>query len=279
MARTLQPIVLPPGFKKLSTPLLQEGRWVDGDKVRSVGGVIETMGGWTKRTTDDGTTTLQLVGFCRGIKIWRSLDDVKNMGFGTHRRLYVLIGGTLTNITPVRSSGNLATSPEPFTTVSGSKLVTVRHIGHGVEVDAYVTFASSDLVATLDMDAEWVVTGVVDTNNYEFMHTSEANASTTGGGTTPATFSYEINPGLADSIDDFGYGLGGYGGGKYGRPRTSSSVLLRARTWDLDTSGEDEAGGPTRTMAEADVVAANRFDRLSLFLAKTALLVAQLPQM
>ncbi len=236
MTRTLQPLVLPPGFSKLSTPLSQEGRWVDGDKVRSAGGKIETMGGWAKRTTTGGNT-FQMSGLCRGIVIWRSLDNVKNMAFGTHRRLYVLFGGVLRNITPVRPTANLGSNP--FTTISGSKLVTVAHTNHSLLVDTFVTFASSDAVGGLDMDAEWVVTGVVDSNNYEFMHTSEANLSETGGGTTPPTFSYEINPGKADTIDALGYGIGKYGTGKYGEPKTSSSVLLRARTWDLDTSGED----------------------------------------
>lgn len=236
MTRILQPITLPPGFSKLSTALLQEGRWVDGDKVRSVGGVIETMGGWAKRTTTGGAN-LQMTGLCRGVKIWRSLDDVKNMAFGTHRRLYVLVGGTLTNITPVRDSGNLGSNP--FTTVSGSAVVTVADTAHGVVVDAYVTFASSDVVGGLDMDAEWEVSGVVDANTYEITHTSNASSSATGGGTDPPTYSYEINPGQADTIDALGYGIGGYGQSFYGTPRTSSSVLLKARTWDLDTSGED----------------------------------------
>ena len=237
MTRILQPITLPPGFSKLSTALLQEGRWVDGDKVRSVGGVIETMGGWAKRTTT-GDADIQVLGKCRGVKIWRSLNNVKNMAFGTHRRLYVLIGGTLTNITPVRDSGNLGSNP--FTTVSGSPVVTVADTSHGVVVDAYVTFASSDTVGGLDMDAEWVVTGVVDANSYEVTHTSNASSSTTGGGTDPPTYSYEINPGGSTTVEGLGYGTGTYGTSFYGTPRLGSTTTSPiTRTWDLDTSGED----------------------------------------
>ena len=94
MARISQPITLPPGFDKRTTDLALEGRWIDGDKVRSVGGVIETMGGWDKF---DDTNTLD--GVCRGMAVWRSLDAKKHIAFGTHLRLYEYSGTTLLNIT------------------------------------------------------------------------------------------------------------------------------------------------------------------------------------
>lgn len=234
---TVQPVVLPPGFSRRSTGVLVEGRWFDGDKVRSVGGVIETMGGWDKYDEDVADA---FVGVARMILAWRALDDTKLVAIGTHRRLYVHSGGTLANATPVRASGTLGA--DPLTTVSGSAVVTVAHTAHGLQDNAYATAGGAAAVGGITPDGEYEVT-VVDPNKYEITHSSAASSTATGGGAS-VTYSYEINPGLADNIDGFGWGVGPWGEGTWGTPRTGVSVLLRARTWALWKYGEDVIACP-----------------------------------
>ncbi len=138
-SRVPAPVTPGPGFDKRSTDLLVEGRWIDGDKVRSVGGVVETTGGWTKL---DGEPRVN--GICRGLHVWRSLDNKKNIAIGTSTRLYTLIDGTLTNITPTRDTGTLGT--DPFTTVSGSKTVTVADTSHSTGVGDFVNYSGATAV-------------------------------------------------------------------------------------------------------------------------------------
>ena len=227
MAELLQPIQFAPGFDKRTTSYAAEGRWVDGDKVRSVGGIVETMGGWDRLVQD---TTFE--GKCRGLLAWRDNDNVKRVAIGTHRRLYLLSAETVTNITPLRASGSLT---GPFTTAAGSPVVTVAHTNHGLDSGTYAIFSGAAAVGGITIDGEYVVT-VVDGNSYTITHSSNAGAAATGGGTVG--YQYEINVGQADNTDAFGFGVGKYGEGTYGTVR-STSVLLRCRTWSLDTLGEN----------------------------------------
>lgn len=229
-----QPLMLPPGFSKRSTGVAVEGRWTDGDKVRSVGGFIETMGGWDKYDEDLADAFL---GLARNIKAWRANNDTKNVILGTNRRLYKHSGGTLTNITPVRTSGTLGA--DPITTTSGSTNVNIEHTSHGLEDGTFVTLGGATAVGGITIDGEYPCITVIDADNYEITHSVAASSSATGGGAS-VTFSYEINPGLPDSIDAFGFGVGTFGTGFFGTIRTgASSVLLRARTWSLSLYGED----------------------------------------
>jgi hypothetical protein len=231
VARIIQPLVLPPGLNKLSTSLLEEGRYIDGDKVRSVGGVVETMGGSQKLTNEP-----QVLGICRGLLAWRSLNNLRNLALGTQRRLYAFFSDALSNITPLRATGTLGT--DPFTTVSGSPIVVVAHTSHGLEPLAFVNYAGATDTGGLVMNGEFEVTELIDADSYRITHTSNASSSTSGGGSS-VDYEYEINPGLGGSIPAYGFGVGAYGAGFFGVPRTASTVILRARTWYLDNAGED----------------------------------------
>lgn len=236
MSRILQRIILPPGVAKHSTPLLNEGRWVDEDKIRSVAGVPETIGGWDRI---DGNPVV--TGICRGMAAWKTLDDHRLVGFGTHTKLMVYDQGDLHDITPLRASGTLGT--DPFTTTSGSAVVEVAHTAHGLIDGATAIFSGAAAVGGITIDGTYIVTRI-DADNYEITHSAAASSSASGGGGSVA-YQYEINPGYDTSAFAFGYGVGAYGMGTYGTPRTNTlGVLLDARTWSLDKSGEDLVACP-----------------------------------
>lgn len=235
MARTYQPVVLPSGFARQSTDMYHEGRYVNGDKVRSVGGVIETIGGWER--LESGIT---LTGTCRGVKVWRALDDTKHIVMGTNCKLYHLQYGqsTLDDITPVRASGTLGT--DPFTMTNTSAVVTVTHTSHGVQDSDQVTFSGATAAHGITIDGTYTATRV-DSNSYTITHGSAATSSGTGGGASVA-YSYEINCGLEDSADGLGFGIGLFGMETFGDQRSTSGaldVLLRTRVWHLWNYGED----------------------------------------
>ena len=56
---------------------------------------------------------------------------------GTNRKLYILEGSGLYDVTPIRDTESLT---DPFTTVSGSPIVTVTDASHGAVVGDFVTF-------------------------------------------------------------------------------------------------------------------------------------------
>lgn len=225
----LQPIDLPPGFHQRSSRLAAEGRYIDGDWVRSHGGKIQTMGGWDRFDPD-----AQVLGLARSERIWRALSNRKIIAVGTHRRLYTLISGDLENRTPIEDTGQLT---DPFTTTNGSQLVTVTHTNHGRVENSFVFFSGASPVGGITIDGEYEVIAVPSQNTYQIVHSSAATSGATGGGTVDYT--YELNPGLPSTADGFGYGVGPYGLETYGTPRSQSSIPLFARTWSLDLYGED----------------------------------------
>src|SRR5690606_35442982 len=121
-------------------------------------GLPEKGKGWEKHHDD------ALVGVCRGSLAWRDDNGRRLEAFGTHRKLYVLEAGTLTNITPLAASGTLGT--DPFATTSGSALVTVTHTAHGRKVDDAVFFDGATEAGGITIDGEYSVVSVPDANSY-----------------------------------------------------------------------------------------------------------------
>lgn len=225
----LKRIPVPPGVNKSNTSYSRRGRYTGADKVRFVGGLPEKLGGWSQ------LLSTQFAGICRGMHAWTDNNDAKRLAFGTHKKLYYYYAGALTDITPVRDSGTLGT--DPFTTTSGSAVVAVADTAHGLADGDYVTFGGSDAVGGITPDGTYTVTQVTGSNTYTITHSSNASSSATGGGSS-VTYSYEISVGREDTISASGYGVGTYGTDTWGTARTSS-VLLHARTWSLDSHGQD----------------------------------------
>jgi len=89
------------GIVKDDSSYSSEGRWVDSDKIRFWQGKPEKLKGWQK------INNTAFNGVCRGLIQWRDNSDNALIALGTHTHLYILKGGVLTDITPVREAGNL----------------------------------------------------------------------------------------------------------------------------------------------------------------------------
>lgn len=224
-----------PGIIKVKTDYDAPGRWIEADKMRDAAGSIETIGGYERL----GSDTVE--GCARGMIAWRDTNSQRAVIAGTEYRVHRIVpSGIISNITPARETGTLGT--DPFTTTNGSDEVSVADTSHGLALDAYVTFSGATDTGGLVMNGEFQVIEVTSANAYVIQHTSAATSTATGGGASVA-YTYEINPGLCDGTEGFGYGAGPYGTGFYGVSRPSS-ITLYPRTWSFDTWGEDIIGCP-----------------------------------
>ena len=237
---TLIKVQVAPGVDKQSTEYGAEGRWTNTDNVRFRYGLPEKIGGWAKVTSD------ALVGAARGIITWFSLDGDQYAVTGTNKKLYVYQNGSWYDITPIRSTGASITD---FTTTASSTTVKVTDASHGAIEGDFVTISSvsgtANGIAAANLEGEFEIQVVEDTNNYNII--AKSAASSGGAASVTGTAEYQINTNPATSILGYGWGAGPYGGVSggpgWGKSRASlaapNSVQLDSGKWSLDNWGED----------------------------------------
>ena len=221
-----------PGIDKQDTAYSagDQRKYVDSDFVRFHYGKPERWGGWTYLPNPNKT----IVGVVRDTHSWVRLDGTRFLAIGTDRKLYVYTEGSVYDITPIRETQALT---NPFTT-NGTTTVTVTDSGHNADVGDFVTFDSFSSIDGLDMILEFEILTVPTANTYTITHTSTASGSTSGGGGS-GNAKYQITTGPATSTYGYGWGTGTWSTSTWGTARSSSSVVVSARQWSLDTFGED----------------------------------------
>jgi len=217
-----------PGINKEVTDYTGEGKWTDGDNVRFFQGLPQKIKGWEKFIS----TTL--VGVARDMHAWVALDGTRYNAVGTDRKLYVIVEGLAYDITPIRETQALT---NPFTTNATTSVV-VTDTAHGAAKGDFVTFDSFSAIDGLDMNKEFEITSIANTNAYVVTHTSAASGSTSGGGGT-GNAKYQVQIGPEVSTSAFGWGTDAWNVSTWGTPRSTSNVTLEARQWSLDNFGED----------------------------------------
>jgi len=216
-----------PGINKEVTDYTGQGKWTDGDMVRFFQGSAQKIKGWERFLS----TTL--VGVVRDQHAWIALDGTRYNAFGTDRKLYVFEEGRAYDITPIRETQALT---NPFTTNATTSVV-VTDTGHGAQKGDFVTFDSFSAIDGLDMNKEFEVTSVANSDAYVVTTTSAASGSTSGGGGS-GNAKYQISIGPELSTSAFGWGTDTWGSSTWGTPSTTSNVTLEARQWSLDNFGQ-----------------------------------------
>ena len=217
-----------PGINKEVTDYTGEGKWTDGDNVRFFQGLPQKIKGWEKFIS----TTL--VGVARDMHAWVALDGTRYNAVGTDRKLYVIEEGLAYDITPIRETQALT---NPFTTNATTSVV-VTDTAHGAAKGDFVTFDSFSAIDGLDMNKEFEITSVANSDAYVVTTTAAASGSTSGGGGS-GNAKYQISIGPEVSTSAFGWGTDGWNVSTWGTPRSTSNVTLEARQWSLDNFGED----------------------------------------
>jgi len=91
-----QVLQIPAGINREGTQYSAEGSWYDCDLIRFRQGRPEKIGGWTKYSSNE------FLGISRSLRNWSSIDGSNLMAVGSDKKLYVELGGTYYDITPVR---------------------------------------------------------------------------------------------------------------------------------------------------------------------------------
>lgn len=127
-----------------------------------------------------------------------------------------------------------------FATTSGSAVVTVTLVAHGVLVGSRVNFPISTTVGGVAISGTYVVATVPTANTFTIVGSIQASSTTSGsmnGGN--AQFVYYIT--LGPSASGSGYGVGPYGTGAYGSGvvgTAQTGTAITATDWTLDNWGE-----------------------------------------
>ena len=132
-----------------------------------------------------------------------------------------------------------ALGTDPFSTTNGSPVVVVTANSHGALNNDFVTFSGASAVAGLTLNGEYQITFLTN-NSYSITASSNANATTTGGGSSVLA-SYQINTGPATQAPITGWGAGFWNAGTWG---VGTSSLDSLRLWSANNFGEDLVYGP-----------------------------------
>lgn len=224
-----------PGIVRETTDYTNEGGWFDCDKIRFRNGFPETIGGWTKYTQN------QFVGTCRTLQSWAALDGDLLTGLGTNLKFYIVDGGALNDITPIRRTVTLGTDPIE-TSSAGSGIITITDVSHGALLNDFVTISGANAVDGLtadDLNKEHEIIEVIDADSYKVDTGGSATSGSTSGGGSSVQAAYQINTGLDTSVVGTGWGADPWGDGGWSDPATTTVTGAQLRVWSQDNFGED----------------------------------------
>ncbi|MFN3585756.1 hypothetical protein [Phenylobacterium sp.] len=233
------PLELPPGLLGDDTSQAGAGHWADGSNVRFRLGLPQVIGGWERLI--DGALT----GVCRTVFPWKDNGALLNIAFGTNQKLQLWKGDELFDITPFGPVAVLG--GDPLTTASGSGVVTVAHIGHGLTTGQEVKLSGAETFNGLEaanLNGVREIT-VVDPNTYTFVAGAADTASASGAGGGAAirvVRQSELPVGPEHGTSSIGFGTGAYGGGPYGT--TEATAEYYPRTWSFDAWGQHLIANP-----------------------------------
>lgn len=231
----LTKLVFRPGINRETTAYANEGGWWDCNLVRFRAGKPESVGGWTRYTK------AAMLGTGRSLLTWTALDGTVYTGLGTNLKYYILRGGGLNDVTPIRET--TAAGDVTFAATNGSAVLTVADTNNGVYLNDFVTFSGAvslgGNVTAAVLNKEYQVTRVVDANTYEVTMSVAANASDVGNGGAAVVGTYQINSGLDTSVFGTGWGTGVWSRGTWGSGSTTTVAGAQLRIWSQDNFGED----------------------------------------
>ena len=231
----LTKLVFRPGINRETTAYANEGGWWDSNLVRFRAGKPESIGGWTRYTRSP------LLGTGRSLLTWAILDGSVYTGCGTNLKYYILSGGSVNDITPIRAT--TAPGGVTFAATNGSSTITATDALHGCVAGDFVTFSGAaslggNITATV-LNKEYQVTEIVSVNSYRFTATATANASDVGNGGASVVGAYQINVALDTAVAGTGWGSGTWSRSTWGSGTRTTTPVAQLPIWSQDSFGED----------------------------------------
>jgi hypothetical protein len=233
----LSKLVFKPGINKDQTNYASEGGWADMDKVRFRSGYPEKIGGWLAQTFD------QYAGTARLLFSWGLTTGASILCVGTNEKIYVTLGTTLYDITPIRVTYTHSSTPTTdncFGTTNGSTTVLVTIAAHGADEGAYVTFSGAVAVGGVtapNLNKEFKISNVTN-DTFTITVASAATSTVSAGGGTAISAAFQINIGYANVTAGYGWGTGTWGRGTWGSSSTVP-IFNNARLYSADNFNND----------------------------------------
>jgi hypothetical protein len=233
----LSKLVFKPGINKDQTNYASEGGWFDMDKVRFRSGYPEKIGGWQVKTFE------QYVGAARLLFPWGLTTGASILCIGTNEKIYVTIGTTLYDITPIRATFTHSTTPTTdncFGTTNGSSSVLVTIVGHGADEGSYVTFSGAVAVGGVsapNLNKEFKISNVT-SNTFTITVASAATSTVAAGGGTAISAAFQVNIGYPIVTAGYGWGTGTWGRGTWGSS-SNTPIFNDARLLFADNFNND----------------------------------------
>jgi hypothetical protein len=230
----LQKLQFKPGLNRDQTNYSNEGGFYECDKIRFRSGYPQKIGGWLRY----GMFTV--AGICRQVFNWITTASDNFLALGTSKKLYIESGQILYDITPIRQTLVSPATNNCFTTVNGSKTVTVTISSHGAVEGDYVTF--SGVVGPIggipqsEFNAEFIV-DFITANTFTITTTTAATSSTSGGGTAIVA-AFQISIGNDNASIGNGWGAGVWSRGAWGSG-AGVPVVNPQRDWFLQNFDND----------------------------------------
>jgi hypothetical protein len=233
-----QKLQFKPGINRDQTNYSNEGGWYECDKIRFRSGYPEKIGGWLKATSE------YMLGFCRQMFGWITSYNDNFLACGTNEKVYIEVGGYFYDITPLRPTDPVLTTPvtdNSITTTNGSGVVTIIAVGSDADVGNYIDISGAAAVGGIPaatLNATHKVDTVINVNAFTFTVGVNATSSTTGGG-TGINISFEIDAGYGTTTQGYGWGTGVWGGDFGWGLSSPDPVFLPQQDWWFDQFDND----------------------------------------
>jgi hypothetical protein len=231
-----------PGINKNLTSYTAEGTWVDCDKIRFRNSRAEKIGGWVRETVTQAAdpSNILFTGVARDMLAWSSLDSKKFIAVASNKKVELLTDNRIYDITPIRDT---ITGTDILSTVDTESEVNIYEVNHNTVVGDYVFVNSqASAIGGITLTGSYIVTEVVDADNFKVDAGTAANATTANAGGA-VNISLLLENGAESNGSLTGYSGGtwnteGASGQGYNRPRSATGGL-NLRQWSLDNWGED----------------------------------------
>ena len=228
------PLKFNPQVVKDSTRRASEMDYFDCDRVRFVGGLPQSIGGWER------VSSTQILGTPRSIFAWSTLAALDLIGIGTHVKYYIFDGSDYEDVTPIRDTETLGANP--FASTNGLTTLVVTDTAHGASMDDYIVVSGATGFAGIlaaELNLEFQITEVIDADSYVIDVGVAATSTTTGGGGA-VSIDYLLESGQDSVILGSGWGAGSWGhDGGWGSAADSVIAGSQLRIWTEDSWGED----------------------------------------
>ena len=231
----LSKLVFKPGVNRDQTNYASEGGWYETQWVRFRSGFPEKMGGWQPKNL------VAYDGAARSLFSWSTTDNNVLLGIGTNTKVYIGVGTTIYDITPIRATFTSPTTNNCISTTNGSRVITITISGYGGTSGDYVTL--SGVVGPIagipasEFNKEHVIT-YIDSSSFSITVTTAATSTSSSQGGTAIIAAFQIHVGYATSTAGYGWGTSTWSRGTWGSGSTSA-VYFPARLIFQDKFNND----------------------------------------